>query len=230
MGPVVGTVASSAELLPPGAAWELVAERLSADNFLVLDVRTPGEFARGHLPLAVNLDFYRPDFEDRLAELDGDATYLVYCRSGARSARATRLMEALGFTKVYELRGGILAWEQAGLPVKTPDQPSFLLAPPYAALLLQVDPPGSLVVIDVRSPGEFATGYISGAINVDYYAPDFRVRISSLPREKAYLLYCRSGRRSAEAARIMRELGFALIFELEGGIVSWRQAGLPLER
>ncbi len=229
IGSSVGAVTHSAPLAPE-AAWELVAENLLAGDFVVLDVRTSAEFSRGHLPLALNLDLYRPDFRDRLAELDRDNTYLVYCRSGARSARATRLMAALGFPRVHDLRGGILAWERAGLPVKSPDRPSIALSPQQASLLLELhraDP--ALVVIDVRTPREFAGGHIFGAANLDLYAPDLRARLASLPRDVAYLIYCRSGHRSAVAARVMQELGFALIFELEGGILAWEEAGLPLE-
>ena len=83
-------------------------------------------------------------------------------------------------------------------------------------------------VIDVRTPAEYAGGHIVGAINIPVEAPGFRQRIDSLDREGAYLLYCRSGRRSAMAAVTMSEAGFADIVDA-GGLEQLAQAGAILE-
>lgn len=94
------------------------AELLEAEpDRVVLDVRTPAEFAEGRLEGAQLIDYNAPDFEQRVAELDRDASYLIYCRSGNRSAGARQVMEDLGFTDVVDVAGGIVAWTQAGLPV-----------------------------------------------------------------------------------------------------------------
>jgi rhodanese-related sulfurtransferase len=89
------------------------------DDLVVLDIRTPEEFAEGHLEGAVLVDFYAPDFAEQLAALDTDVPYLLYCRSGNRSGQALGVMEQLGFTSVANVDGGILAWSDAGLPVTT---------------------------------------------------------------------------------------------------------------
>jgi rhodanese-related sulfurtransferase len=89
------------------------------DGLVVLDVRTPEEFAEGHLEGAVLADFYAADFAEQLAALDTDVPYLVYCRSGNRSGQALGVMEQLGFTSVVDIDGGIVAWTDAGLPVTT---------------------------------------------------------------------------------------------------------------
>lgn len=86
-------------------------------DLVVLDVRTPEEFAEGHLADAVNIDFYAGDFADQLAALDPETPYVLYCRSGNRSGTTAEMMEELGFADVTEVDGGILAWEQAGLPI-----------------------------------------------------------------------------------------------------------------
>lgn len=80
----------------------------------LVDVRTPAEFAAGHLPGAVNVDIYSPDFEKRLAALDKNAPLYLYCRSGGRSGQALSKAKALGFKKAVHLSGGILAWEAQG--------------------------------------------------------------------------------------------------------------------
>lgn len=90
-----------------------------AASATLLDVRTPEEFATGHLAGAVNIDFRSPDFAQRIAELDRTAPYAVYCHSGNRSAGALEALRAAGFTDVKDLAGGILAWNAAGLPVTT---------------------------------------------------------------------------------------------------------------
>jgi rhodanese-related sulfurtransferase len=88
-----------------------------SDDAIVLDVRTPGEFAGGFIEGAVNLDIKAADFERKLDSLDKSKDYLVYCAVGGRSSRASDLMRQKGFTSVRSLDGGIEAWEADGLPV-----------------------------------------------------------------------------------------------------------------
>jgi rhodanese-related sulfurtransferase len=76
-------------------------------------------------------------------------------------------------------------------------------------------------VIDVRTPEEYALGYIEGAILIDYKAADFQASISALNRNITYLIYCRSGNRSGKASIIMDSLGFKNIYDLKGGFMNW---------
>jgi phage shock protein E len=71
------------------------------------------------------------------------------------------------------------------------------------------------VLIDVRTPAEHAEGNLAGSLNIDVSAPGFREQIGALPRDGAYLVYCRSGNRSAQAAAIMAEMGFTDV--VDGG-------------
>ena len=84
---------------------------------IVLDVRTPAEYAGGHLPQAQNLDIEAADFATRVAALDKSATYAVYCRSGNRSGVAMERMAGVGFTHLYDLADGIGAWQSMGGPM-----------------------------------------------------------------------------------------------------------------
>jgi len=88
----------------------------------------------------------------------------------------------------------------------------------------------NLQIIDVRTPAEFATGCLSPAKNIDLKSPDFVERISSLDKNASYLVYCRSGGRSAEAAAQMKEAGFNNIIELKGGIINWETEGYSLSQ
>jgi rhodanese-related sulfurtransferase len=89
----------------------------SAPGTVVLDVRTPAEFASSHLARAVNVDVEAADFSARLGALNKSATYAVYCHSGNRSAAALGLMASAGFAHASDLAGGISAWLAAGQPV-----------------------------------------------------------------------------------------------------------------
>jgi thioredoxin 1 len=97
-------------------AAEFSAQLGSSGGATLLDVRTPGEFAKGHLPRAVNVDWYGRDFDRRVAGLDRSKPVFVYCLSGSRSAEAARRLAAAGFRQVVDLAGGIIAWRAAGLP------------------------------------------------------------------------------------------------------------------
>ena len=92
---------------------EYMAQLAGTPHFL-LDVRTPEEFASGHLEGAANINVQ--ELARRLSEIPRDQPVVLYCRSGNRSAQAAQMLQAAGFTSVYDL-GGIIAWEQAGLPV-----------------------------------------------------------------------------------------------------------------
>ena len=83
----------------------------------------------------------------------------------------------------------------------------------------------SVVVIDVRTPGEFASGHIANAMNLDVEGGMFEQQIASLDKAKTYAVYCHSGRRSANAAKIMAKAGFTSIFNLDGGVTAWANAG-----
>ena len=74
-----------------------------ASGAVLLDVRTPAEFASGHLEGAINIDVQSPDFDQQVAQLDPSATYLVYCRSGNRSGAAIDRMQGLGFSDLTNL-------------------------------------------------------------------------------------------------------------------------------
>lgn len=86
-------------------------------NAIVLDVRTPEEFASGHIAKARNIDWNGDNFERQLVQLDKTKPIFVYCLRGSRSASAAAKMRAIGFKQVYELDGGIAKWQSAKLPV-----------------------------------------------------------------------------------------------------------------
>lgn len=101
----------------PSEAYAIIALNTGHADFAILDVRTPEEYAAGHIPGALNRDYYSPDFRDDLNRFNKSKTYLVYCGSGMRSAAARDIMRELGFQQIYNMTGGFSAWQASGLPV-----------------------------------------------------------------------------------------------------------------
>lgn len=85
---------------------------------VVLDVRTPKEYAEGHVPGAMNIDIHDPKFDQRIESLDKSKTYLVHCAKGVRSAAATKKMAGMGFLNLFDFHGGFTAWENAHKPIE----------------------------------------------------------------------------------------------------------------
>jgi phage shock protein E len=90
---------------------------LSSKWIHVIDVRTPEEYAGGHIGGAANINRNSADFKEMINKLDKNAAYLVYCSTGVRSAAASAIMEELGFKDIYNMTGGFSAWQAAGYPV-----------------------------------------------------------------------------------------------------------------
>ena len=104
----------------PGIGGDALLARLAGGDEVpvVLDVRTPKEFAEGHVPGAINIS--HDELEARLAELeaDRDRDVVVYCRSGRRAGLALDMLEKAGFKRLYHLEGDYLGWAEASRPVE----------------------------------------------------------------------------------------------------------------
>jgi thioredoxin len=88
----------------------------STANAVVIDVRTPEEFSKGHLQNAKNIDWNGANFDKQTENIDKTKPVFVYCLSGGRSSAAAAKMRSNGFTTVYELEGGMMKWRAANLP------------------------------------------------------------------------------------------------------------------
>lgn len=105
----------------PGIGGDALLARMAGGDeaLVVLDVRTPKEFAEGHVPGAINIS--HDELEARLLELeaDRDRDVVVYCRSGKRAGLALDMLEKAGFKRLYHLEGDYLGWAAASRPVET---------------------------------------------------------------------------------------------------------------
>ncbi|MDC0335963.1 rhodanese-like domain-containing protein [Pseudodesulfovibrio sp.] len=102
------------------------------------------------------------------------------------------------------------------------------LTPAQARKAIAATP--DLVILDIRTPGEFHAGHLKNARNIDFYGKNFKARIDGLDKAVPYFVYCRSGRRSSIAIEYMQQVGFDTIYHLGNGINGWTGANLPLVR
>jgi rhodanese-related sulfurtransferase len=86
------------------------------------------------------------------------------------------------------------------------------------------------LVIDVRTPEEVADGHLPGSVNIDFLRENFAQEINVLNKKATYLVYCRTGKKSREAADQMKKAGFKHVYMLEGGFTAWQEAGKPIEK
>ena len=100
----------------PSEAHDLIRANKQNSNLIILDVSTPKEFANQHLEGAINVNLISRTFKYQLYVLDKDKTYLIYCKLGARSKVAQKVMKKMGFGAVYNIIGGTILWEEEGLP------------------------------------------------------------------------------------------------------------------
>jgi len=100
-------------------ADSLITANSANPDFNILDVRTYNEYSDGHIQQAINKDLNSPAFDSQIDSLDKNDIYLVYCKSGSRSARAVDKMKGLGFNETYNMLGGFSAWIAAGYQAVT---------------------------------------------------------------------------------------------------------------
>ena len=97
-------------------AHSLIERNKDNPDFFIIDFRTEKEYKSGHIPNSLNIDYLSENFKDEIQKLDRDAIYIVHCRSGGRSERATLVMKNLGFMHVYDMRG-IVQWGNEGYKI-----------------------------------------------------------------------------------------------------------------
>ena len=101
---------------------------------------------------------------------------------------------------------------------------------PAKTFAQKLESPSSKVVIDVRTPDEYKEGHIKSAVNIDWDGDHFDAQVDKLDKATPVYVYCYAGGRSSAAAKSLRKKGFKEVYDLDGGMAAWREAGLPEEK
>jgi rhodanese-related sulfurtransferase len=230
---------------------DLAAELESSDNLLVVDVRTPDEYAEGFIEGAINIPLNElTQHLDLLPDLD--ANIVVVCGTGHRSAIAMTALNLLGYTNARSMMSGMGPWTSAGLPTvqTTPthtggDLPqfdpilfdevdSFITSIPQGYYTVRAADLGAELidnpplVIDVRTDSEWDSGHIEDALHISLR--DFMSSRAEWPEDLTtpIVVYDNPIHRSSMALTLMRLLGYENVRALGGGVTAWTNAGLPL--
>ena len=198
-------------------AWELV----QIGEALIVDLREPSEFARGHPKGALSLPYSEKGLEDRLGVLlqPGSPVVLLAEAPGQAQSAVLQLQES-AFPVVGVVGGSMMAWSDSDLPLE-------ILAEVSVRQLAGAVPGGDTVVLDVREPIEWEMGHVPGAFLISLGT--LRERRHELPLEAGMTVFCEAGIRSGSAASILQAEGFAGVVNVPEGTGGYRRAGLPLQ-
>ncbi|MDI3339627.1 MAG: rhodanese-like domain-containing protein [Sphaerobacter sp.] len=205
--------------LHPAAPMDpAAARRLLDQGGQVLDVREPASFGQAHIPGAIGVWLDGAQFQNRVGlVVPVDTPLLLVAAASSAAARATTALAVIGYTNVVGyLAGGIDAWRAAGQPVA--QIPSMTVAELQATR-------ERLQVLDVREPGEWASGHIPGAIHIPFSR--VAAQAAALDPQRPVAVICGSGERSMVAASLLRARGRDDVRNVAGGMAAWRAAGGP---
>ena len=245
------------ESLPAGygnvAVGDLAVEMIDDPELLIVDVRQPEEYAESHLEGAINIPLRElAQHLDMLPDLD--EAMVVHCKSGWRSAIAMTSLQVLGYTDVRNMKGGFVAWTAEEFATTTdefmveagaaPDIAPELVAAIDAHLsalssswggvgsedlnVELIDSPPDYI-FDVRTPEEWAEGYIPGAVLMPLQ--DLMSYAGQWPEDldANIVVYCKAGHRGNMAAIMLRTVGYTNVRNVFGGFTAWAGADFPVE-
>jgi len=227
---------------------EAFKDGVEASGALVIDVREVGEYEEGHIPGAVNIPIRT--LAANLDKVPTDRQIYVYCKSGFRAGQALSSLGMLGYDNVLSYKPGWNGWTEADQEVSTEAAEAEVVGAPEIEpeLLAAVDgflstiPEGFLsagdpasvqeavdagaFLIDVRTAGEVADGFITGATNIDIR--NMAKEIDGVPTDANVITYCGSGHRSAMAVAAMHVLQTDNVKGYGGSYASLVDGGLPV--
>lgn len=224
-------------------------EAVNTGGAYVIDVRTAGGYAEGHIPGAVNIPLN--ELSANLAKIPTDRQVFVHCKSGHRAAMAAASLQMLGYDNVVSFGPGYGGWTSAGEDVSTepvagemftvPDIDTgvfdpidrFLTGMPEGYLSigtiekLQEAIGAGAFLLDVRTAAEYAEGHLPAAVNIPLN--ELVARKDEIPTDTQVVVYCKSGHRAALADAVLNVLGFDNVRAFPPSYNGWTEAGLAIE-
>jgi hydroxyacylglutathione hydrolase len=192
------------------------------EGALVVDVRTPEQFAEAHIPGAVCLTALGAGFGTRLAWIaDREQEIVLAGRDDADATEAAKLASAVGIRRIAGfLHGGMTSWRQAGIAVAQIERLTIDDLPARR---------DELQVLDVREQAEWDEGHLPGSLHMPYH--DIRAIPAGIDPARPVAVICASGQRAAVAASLLARYGAEQVVHVTaGGVPAWQRAGHPIER
>ena len=186
----------------------------SDKDVLIIDVRSEYEYEKGHLLNAINLPYDDDDFKSELNEIIDykGKTVLVYCRSGNRSEKAAVKLVDNGFKNVKNVTDGVDEYDYKLVKVDN-------ITGREAEKMINDDKHDKdLIILDVREPKDFNNGHLLNAINIPIEDIDKRMDELRNYKSKDIIVYCNTGRKSAEVAEKLVEHGFTDVTNIVDGV------------
>ncbi len=209
------------EKLPPPAALgpARFKKAMAQKKTAVLDCRSTAAFGGGHIPGSYHIDFGSNFSTFAGWILPPDMRLLLVAESAQQAAEAAVLLRRVGHDRAAGfLDGGIYEWAKAGLPLGTLPQVSV------HQLRDRMKESGRFTLLDVRTPREFESGHIDGAVNIP--APELRSRFNELNADLPVAVICNTGHRSSMGASLLKQRGLKYVLNVAGGTTAWAGAGL----
>ena len=220
-------------------------DAVEASDALVIDVRQPSEYEEGHIPGAVNIPLR--ELAANVDKIPTDRQVFVYCKSGYRAGVAVSSLRMMGYDNALSFSGSWLAWTGAEEEVSTEAAEAEVVGDPgfEPELVAAVDgflstiPDGWLTagdveavktaheagtfLLDIRTPGEYAEGYILDATNIELRT--LAANMDQIPKDKQVIVYCKSGFRASLSVPVLHVLGFDNVKAFTGSYKAWTEAG-----
>lgn len=198
-----------------------VQERM-AQGVAVVDVRTPREFAAGHIPNAYGIPVGAPLSTWAGWVVPFAAPVVLVAEDPATREEAVRQLIRIGYDDLGYLEGGMAAWEADQLPVV--GFPLMTVEELQQARARSNAPR----VLDVRQEAEWRAGHLAGALHVE--GGRLHLQAPPLPKDEQWVVHCGHADRSTIAVSILQQRGFSRLSLLYGGFSAWQEAGYPVER
>ncbi|GEM_PF-26479 len=211
------------------------ANVMGKEEYVLIDVRTAGEYSAGHIPGATNIPRGLLEFKITEKYADRNSNIVLYCKNGGRASLATRALGQLKYNNVRSIAGGWKAWVEAAPVPEKQQMPEEVIRMVKAskATLTEITPAdlktlmakkAKFVLIDVREPQEFKAGNVVGSVNIPRGLLEFEITKKYPNKDANIILYCKNGGRAALAAERLKRLKYNNVKSIAGGWKAWSEA------
>lgn len=215
-----------APIISPSELYEKITQ---GDDFLLIDVQRPEQFAQKHIPGAINIPHY--EIADRQQEIPRDKPVVVTCSGDAcgLSVQAGRELVSLGFTNIYNMKRGVIGWEEAGYPTVSGTEVTYKNIT-VDQLKEKINNKDDIIIVDVREKTEYEKEHISAALWISFVDSVANIKKEkSITKDKEIIIYDQTGLRSRLVTEQLVKAGYLKATNMLEGFGLWKVKGYPVE-